>query len=522
MKKRIFPILLLAAALCAVPAFAFDSPAPAQQEAAAAWEALQPPAGPVYVSEPWTQGPWRIGQVEPEYLDAGLQYVNFVRALAGLEPVTLSEHLSIQAQYGAVLLAANDELTHTPAKPAAMGDSFYRMGRQAAERSNLSLRYGYPWETLLQSAVQGHLDEKGEENRRTLGHRRWLLDPRLGAVGFGLASSASGKQYIVLPVSDRSGTGKTPAAVTWPGSGDFPNQVFSPETPFSVSLDPGQLTLPAEAELTATLTRWRDGAVFSVTGGTLPETLEGNAPYLLVNDPGYGLGTCVSFFFGTDAAGERWLGDYTVSLSGLRTRAGEPYELEYTVRFFDCTALSQPSAWAWESVAAAEESGLLPWALTDQYQLPLTRLEFCRLVMTLWRQGGGAEPETAEAPVFSDCDDPDVTAAAALGIVSGDGDGHFVPGRALRRQEAAVMLQRTARALGQTEPGSTLLPAYRDESAIQPYAREAVLWAAAVTAPDSGSPVMAGVGYGRFDPMGSYTREQALVTVLRLYRALDA
>ena len=124
MKKRIFPILLLAAALCAVPAFAFDSPAPAQQEAAAAWEALQPQAGPVYVSEPWTQGPWRIGQVEPEYLDAGLQYVNFVRALAGLEPVTLSEHLSIQAQYGAVLLAANDELTHTPAKPAAMGDSF--------------------------------------------------------------------------------------------------------------------------------------------------------------------------------------------------------------------------------------------------------------------------------------------------------------------------------------------------------------------------------------------------------------
>lgn len=84
------------------------------------------------------------------------------------------------------------------------------------------------------------------------------------------------------------------------------------------------------------------------------------------------------------------------------------------------------------------------------------------------------------------------------------------------------MLQRTARALGQAEPGSTLLPAYRDESAIQPYAREAVLWAAAVTAPDSGSPVMAGVGYGRFDPMGSYTREQALVTVLRLYRALDA
>lgn len=522
MKKRLFPVLLLAAALCAVPAMAFDSPAPVQQEAAEAWEALQPQAGPVYVSEPWTQGPWRIGQVEPSYLDSGLQYVNFIRTLAGLEPVTLSEHLSIQAQYGAVLLAANDELTHSPAKPAGMGDSFYRMGRQAAERSNLSLRYGYPWETLLQSAVQGHLDEKSEENRRTLGHRRWLLDPRLGAVGFGLASSASGKQYIVLPVSDRSGTGTVPAAVTWPGSGDFPNQVFSPETPFSVSLDPGQLTLPAENELTATLTRLRDGAVFSVTGGTLPETLDGSAPYLLVNDPGYGLGACVSFCFGPDAAGERWLGDYTVALTGLRTRAGEPYTLEYSIRFYDCTALSQPSAWARDSVAEAAEASLLPQALTDQYQWELTRLEFCRLVMTLWRQAGGAEPETAEAPVFSDCEDPDVRAAAAQGIVSGDGNGHFVPGRALRRQEAAVMLRRTAQALGLAEPESTLLPAYGDESDIQPYAREAVLWAAAVTDPGSGSPLMAGVGWGRFDPMGPYTREQGLVTVLRLFRALGA
>lgn len=35
--------------------------------------------------------------------------------------------------------------------------------------------------------------------------------------------------------------------------------------------------------------------------------------------------------------------------------------------------------------------------------------------------------------------------------------------------------------------------------------------------PVSSSPVMGGVGTGRFDPTGKYTNEQAIVTVLRLY-----
>ena len=60
---------------------------------------------------------------------------------------------------------------------------------------------------------------------------------------------------------------------------------------------------------------------------------------------------------------------------------------------------------------------------------------------------------------------------------------------------------------------------YADSEQIAPYARLAVSWASAVRDGVSVMPVMAGVGNGRFDPLGTYTREQAMLTALRLFRA---
>ena len=488
---------------------------------------IGPEAPVVNPNLPSVTAPYAIGQVNPDYLESGLHYLNFLRQLAGLSPVTLSDHLNVQAQYGAVLLAANDVLSHTPDKPADMDSAFFRMGANACAAGNLSMRYGYAPETLLQSALQGHMDEDSALNRLDLGHRRWLLNPELGKVGFGIAASATGRQYIAVPVTDRSSTVAQPPCVLWPAEGEFPNNVFSPGTPWSISLDDKRFSTPVESLLQVTVTRHRDGKVFH------PALLDGQAQlneegsYLLVSTKAYGSGSCISFSIGkTELGADSYLGEYTVKLSGLFTRQGQPAVIEYTVNFFDAEQLSQPSDWALEEVAEAYDLSLIPEELTDFYQQPITRLEYCRLTMQVLRQKTGLTTEELvekyhllNAPAaFSDCDDPEVAAAAAIGAVFGPGDGTFRPEGLITRQDAAVMLLQASAAVGmEVRPMEGLL--YADSDKIAPYARLAVMWTSAVRDSVSAMPVMAGVGGGKFDPMGTYTREQAMLTALRLFRA---
>lgn len=499
---------------------------PRQQAIADYWNALTPEATTVFTALPSTRVPYAIGALDSTYLNDGLRRLNFYRWLAGLESVTLSDHLNVQAQYGAVVLAANDSLTHTPKKPSGMAESFYRMGANACAGSNISMRFGYDIGTLLQSALQAHMDELSASNRTDLGHRRWLLNPALGKVGFGLATSATNRQYITVPISDDTGTGATPEAILWPAAGAFPNNIFTPGTPWSVILDTATYRIPRETQLQITVTRHRDGKAFvlPVLDGQAQLTDEGS--YLLVNSQNYGSGCCVSFSIGTSALGDSsYWGDYTVHIAGLYTLEGQHAPIVYTVRFFDAENLSQPSSWAMEEVTDAARLALIPEDLTDFYQKPITRMEFCRLTMQAIREKTGLTNEELVTQymlpdvltTFSDCTDPDVLAAAAIGVVYGPGDGTFLPGNLISRQDAAVLLMQAAAALDLpiTAEGGLL---YSDMEQISFYARPAVDWVSQVRDSVSSRSVMAGVGDGRFDPMGTYTREQAVLTLLRMFR----
>lgn len=536
-------LILLCLLLCIVPVFAEDPPPsleeegahsafdPRQQALSDALLALTPALGeqPVYLTEPSVTAPYAIGSLNPVYLETGLHYVNYIRTLAGLEPVTLSEHLCVQAQYGAVVLAAGDCLTHTPEKPADMEASFYRMGANACGSSNTSMRFLYQHDSLLQSAVRGYMDEDSALNRLDLGHRRWLLDPTLGKIGFGLATSVSGKQYITVPISDTSGSGAAPAEICWPAAGQFPNSLFVPGTPWSVSLDPAVYAAPEESQLSVSVTRLRDGAVFIPGLLDSRETLDKEGTYLLVSNGPYGTGACVSFSIGKGDLGESaYLGDYRVDILGLRTRDGSETTLTYTVRFFDPAALSKPSDWAFDEFSQAMALELVPESLTDLYQQPISRLEFCRLAMQALRAATGLDNgqlvqqyALPGPPVtFTDCADPDVLAAAAIGAVRGMGDGTFRPGNSITRQDAAVLLLQSAASLGLTFPPEDGL-LYSDGNQIALYAQPAVAWASLVRDSVSLRPVMAGVGNGLFAPRAIYTREQAILTILRLYRSED-
>ena len=100
---------------------------------------------------------------------------------------------------------------------------------------------------------------------------------------------------------------------------------------------------------------------------------------------------------------------------------------------------------------------------------------------------------------------------AGLGVVTGVGEGRFNPDGTLTREQAATMLSRLAAAMG--SPLTAQAPTFADSAAISTWALDAV-------GQMQGSGIMGGVGDNAFDPQGSYSREQSMLTMLRLYESM--
>ncbi len=179
-----------------------------------------------------------------------------------------------------------------------------------------------------------------------------------------------------------------------------------------------------------------------------------------------------------------------------------------------------PSPWAAEEAKKAVEAGLVPEEARLWWRDPCTRLEFCRMLArtveaatgeTIQSLAAEAAPET-----FSDCSDPDVLAAASLGLVQGVGGGKFAPGRFLSREMAATMLARAAEQL-QTA-GSGGARQFSDADEFSAWASEGIGVVTSIVSKD-GKALMQGTGGGRFSPKDSYTVEQSALTLYRLLRS---
>ena len=242
-------------------------------------------------------------------------------------------------------MAANNELAHFPTQPEDMDDAFYQAGYAATSTSNLSMRgtssAGNLQLDVLQSAIAGQMSDSGSNNLSTLGHRRWLLSPRLLYTGFGCADAEFDgtfyRTYVDVPVFDRSGGAVDYNFVAWPASGYMPVQEFAIGDPWSVSLNPTKYATPALEDLTVTLTRVVDGKSCVFTSDTCLETPAEDGSYFTIDTRGYGEGAAIIFRPASDDFGstQYGLGAYTVTVTGLQDRSGNAETLSYRVVFFD-------------------------------------------------------------------------------------------------------------------------------------------------------------------------------------------
>lgn len=185
---------------------------------------------------------------------------------------------------------------------------------------------------------------------------------------------------------------------------------------------------------------------------------------------------------------------------------------------------SKPSNWAASEVLTAQELGILPDDFSDVYREAITRKEFCYLAAAMLEKKteknilaiADEKGVTVDYNAFSDCDDPTIAAISALGIVTGY-DGRFSPDDSLTREQAATMLTRLAKLLGMNSPNSSSVN-FKDYSQVASWAKEGVQFI--TSCQSEGQKVMNGTASNIFSPQGTYSREQAIITFKRLYKAL--
>jgi uncharacterized protein YkwD len=138
-----------------------------------------------------------------------LKLVNLYRWLVGLPAVTTDASRDAGAQECALMMDANNSLSHSPPSSWAC---YSAAGASAAGKSNLATTPGV-------KAVDLYIADPG--NATTMGHRRWILSNSLGPIGLG---STSG--YSCMWVIGGSGGGANPWTA-FPPPGQVPLALFT-------------------------------------------------------------------------------------------------------------------------------------------------------------------------------------------------------------------------------------------------------------------------------------------------------
>lgn len=172
----------------------------------------------------------QAGDTTPENKQAELTAINFVRALADLPPVSINSTLSKRAQASALIIEANNQLTHFPQK---WFNCYTKDGYTGSSTGNIGLMIpvGYRETKAASTGARGvvlYMDEEGSHNI-TVGHRRWLLYSRLTQVGVGDTDHAN--TIVVIGGKLAKATKRW---TMWPTPGFFPREL-QPNGRWSIS-----------------------------------------------------------------------------------------------------------------------------------------------------------------------------------------------------------------------------------------------------------------------------------------------
>lgn len=320
LSKVLCAFIVLTLALL-TPAFAMD-----RSELRAAWEqlSLQYDDASPYQELPDLSA-FSAGALTPQAQQDALGCLNFIRRVAGLEPVDLSALYTLRAQNGALLLAINDRLEHDAPRPDGMDADLYASAHMGTSLGNIA-RFNWMKPDILIDGVRYFARDDGDTNLAVLGHRRWLLNPCMSQTGFGLANSASGMSYVTMYAVDEGNANAEWDYVAWPAADAFPVELMRSSLPWSISLNDAKYDL-SSSQIKIYLMEENSGASFSFD----PASGMGDG-FCALSAEACGSGVCAIFRPNLDGAdideyvqNQRW----SVRIDGLIGWDGAEHPIEY-------------------------------------------------------------------------------------------------------------------------------------------------------------------------------------------------
>lgn len=267
----------------------------------------------IYLKEPEVTAPFSIGTLSEQTLNSAIDMLNQVRYIAGLSyNVSLKDNYNTYAQAASLVNYVNNRLDHFPSQPKEMRDSLYELGRIGASSSNLARSFAKT-ECVGSMILHSWMADDDSTNIDRVGHRRWILNPCMGATGFGAVNGNNGT-YLAVYVMDESGRSTADYSV-WPAQ-NMPLEYFDKEYPWSFSTgDEEDID-----KINVILTRKKDNQTWSFSH------IKSNGEFY-VNNVNYGLKGCI--IFKPDDIIIQDGDSYTVQITGLKQGM-----VSYEVNFF--------------------------------------------------------------------------------------------------------------------------------------------------------------------------------------------
>ena len=263
---------------------------------------------------------YNAGKLTDKTKNAALNLLNLYRYITGLpSDVEIKDSYETLAQAGALVNAANNELTHYPEQPKGMSDDLYHDGYNGCSHSNIAWNY----DGLENSIVNAWMNDSDKYNISTMGHRRWVLNPAMKYTGFGSVGN-----YTAMYAIDKSReeTFNTDY-IAWPGV-NTPIELFQGSV-FTFTLGKDYDT-PNKDDISVTVSSNKTNTTWTLNNETTDE-------HFYVNNQKYGQSKCIIFKVADFKSTDR----LHIHISGI-TKSGVEAPIDYDVNLFSVSAI-EPS-----------------------------------------------------------------------------------------------------------------------------------------------------------------------------------
>jgi uncharacterized protein YkwD len=166
----------------------------------------------------------QAGTISSGFRDTMQKQINWFRQMVGSAPVTFDPSLSAKSQEAALVMAANDNLTHYPPED---WKCWTEAALEGASSSNISIDWNWSFDPFIGDQVADYVMDAGSNNT-AVGHRNWILLPLERPFGFGAVytNQVATTAMWVLP----TGVSYSPTNrwVPWPAEGYVPDRAVYP------------------------------------------------------------------------------------------------------------------------------------------------------------------------------------------------------------------------------------------------------------------------------------------------------